>query len=181
MNEANCAPPLFESEVADIAGSVARYSTGRTRKATWWYPNDVEFYQDQRIKLLTDYQRGWYRALRDAAWHYGGVLPKTPEEIALLAEPTDEAQFLEECAPVMELFRSVEASFGNVLVDEKLVRLYLESTARASSKSRAGRAGGESRREDSLEHRSGPDRRNRERRSSTDRGSAQNRRDETAV
>ncbi len=151
INEVNCVTPLDESEVAEIAQSVAKYPTGRERKATWWYPNDVDSYQGQQVKLLTDYQRGWYRTLRDAAWRYGGSLPATPEELASLAEPTNRPQFLEECVSVMELFRRIEASFGNVLVDEPLVRLYLESTALASIKSKAGRASGGNRREERME------------------------------
>jgi hypothetical protein len=158
VNEEHCEEPLEDTEVQMIAKNVSRYPVGRNRKQTWWYRTDVDFYQGQRIRLLTDYQRGWYRSLRDASWRYGGSLPATPEELVILAEPTEREQFLEESAPVLELFRPLESSFGKVLVDEELVRQYLESTAIATVKSKGGVISGENRRGE-AERRSAEDRR----------------------
>lgn len=55
---------------------------------------------------------------------------------------------MEECAPVIELFKPVATSVGDMLVDEALVRMYRQSAALASIRSREGRASGESRRDE---------------------------------
>jgi hypothetical protein len=136
-----CDPPLRDKEVEEIAASVSRYPTERTRSQIFWFPRKPhEIQMDHDIRFMRDYQKAWLWTLMDFSWSYGGVIRNEQHRLADLASATDHEQFAEESAAVLSKFIKLDAAGIEVLLHPEIASYYVKTALDTTKKSDAGKA-----------------------------------------
>ncbi len=150
FNEKKCNPPMDEAEVLRIAESVCKYpaeTKSRNRKSAkrieqnplyWFQFNLRDWFADQNIYRMKDYQRGWYIQLIAFAWQNGGFLPADRKTLAELARAKSLKRFEAESDLVLAEFEQVNVGGEARLKHSRIASQYTETLADWIQKKEAG-------------------------------------------
>lgn len=116
-NNQKCEPPLEEAEVLAIIESVCKYPIEITARKSakrieanplyWLQFSTRDFYADQNIQVMEDFQIGWWLRLMVSAWMNGGFLPVDVKVLWKLAKAKSEKVFEKWCDPVLAEYEEV--------------------------------------------------------------------------
>lgn len=128
LNQTQCSPPLDDSEVGQIISSASRYeSTPNTKRETkrrnplyWIQVFVLEDLASQELRLMTDYQYGWYSRLRDTAWLKAGILPDDFEQLFKLSGAGSRKKFREQMHVALFEFTPTILNGQRVLVNHAM-------------------------------------------------------------
>ena len=149
-NKAKCDPPLAESEVLRIASSICRYPAELQKKRSgkraeenplyWFKFNLRDFFGDQNVMLMTDYQTGWYVRLKALAWQNGGFLPADKSKLQRLAKARSRKAFERDCDLVLDEYELVIHNGVEMLRNRRMAEQYAEILDGWLQKKEAGEA-----------------------------------------
>jgi hypothetical protein len=136
-NAAKCVPPLDEDEIHRITESVCEHPTESDGKKSgkrlernplYWFKFNVrDFYADQKIQMMTDYQIGWCIRLRASAWLNGGFLPADQDRLWRLAGAKSKRAFDRDCELVLKEYAEVVVGGECKLKHEQLAAQYADT------------------------------------------------------
>jgi Bifunctional DNA primase/polymerase, N-terminal/Primase C terminal 1 (PriCT-1) len=136
-NNAKCNPPLDSWEVLKIVDSVCKHpaevaakkSANRQDKSPlyWFKFNTREWFADQNLALMTDYQTGWYIRLKAYAWDKGGFLPADHDKLRMLAKAKGKKVFERDCVLVLAEYEEVEIDGQLRLKNPRMVVEYADT------------------------------------------------------
>ena len=149
-NKAKCDPPLNESEVVQIVTSVCKYpaefkknKSGKRLEENplyWFKFNLRDFFADQNLMLMTDYQTGWYIRLKALAWQNGGFLPADMEKLYKLAKAKSKKAFERDCELVLDGYETVNHNGVEMLKNPRMAAQYADILDGWIQKKEAGNA-----------------------------------------
>jgi uncharacterized protein YdaU (DUF1376 family) len=161
QNRLRCKPPLPDEEVLAIVHSVCKFPAERGPKKSakrmeqnplYWLPFSIrDFYADQTVQTMEDYQVGWYLKLLVSAWANGGFLPFDYDKLWKLAGANSEEAFLNDCEPVLADYEEVEVDGLVKLRNPQLAATFAEKLALWMKKVDAGKEA-QARRKQEQEH-----------------------------
>jgi hypothetical protein len=124
-NEVHCSPPLDKGEIIAIVDSACRYPPERKAKKSlsrqnenplWWMKFNVrDWFSDQNLNAMQDFQIGWYVRLLAFAWNRGGYLTVDPDELWRLARAKSRATFEKHKELVLSRFHEVSDPDGKLI------------------------------------------------------------------
>ncbi len=149
-NEGKCVPPLGESEVLQIVTSVCKYPAEVKKNKSgkrfeenplfWFKFNLRDFFADQNLMLMTDYQTGWYIRLKALAWQNGGFLPADPRKLYRLARAKSQKKFERDCELVLQEYEAVDHNGVEMLKNPRMAAQYADILDAWMQKKEAGQA-----------------------------------------
>jgi len=150
FNSAKCDPPLPKSEVLRICTSACEFPAELKAKKSarrqeenplyWFKFNLRDWFSDQNINLMTDYQTGWHIRLIAFAWQNGGFLPAENSKLWKLAKAKSLKAFEKECDLVLAEFEEVEVNEQSMLKHIKMAAQYAQTLSEWMKKKEAGEA-----------------------------------------
>jgi hypothetical protein len=147
FNAQNCDPPLSDEKVKDIVERVAlthkplplKIVSRSNRNPLRWFAFDAnDFFADQAIQTLTDYQQGWRTRLIAFAWLNRGRLVNDPAQLAKLANARSPKRFKAEMKLALFDFEPIEEDGVHYLLNEGLAAMHAEKLAGWEQKRQAG-------------------------------------------
>jgi hypothetical protein len=149
-NSLKCKPPLEVAEVRGIIESVCRFpaeiapkKSGRRLEQNplyWFAFNTRDFFADQTVQIMEDYQLGWYLRLRVSAWLNGGFLPAEPDKLLKLARARSKEDFQNDSDLVLADYEEVELDGIRKLKDAQMAATYADKLEDWMKKKDAGEA-----------------------------------------
>jgi hypothetical protein len=128
---------------------LSKTGTDADENHLFWFPfNANEWLADRDIRLMKDYQRGWYIQLKVESWRDCGTLPNDPNTLWKLAGAESKEFFERENSPVMAKFENVEMDGKPVLLHRRLQSLYAKQDKSYQQKCDAARISADKRRQD---------------------------------
>lgn len=116
-NQEKCIPPIGEIEVMQITANVCKHPAEfeasksdkrRGESPLYWFKFNLrEFFADQNLMLMTDYQTGWYLRLKALAWQKGGFLTSDKKKLWRFAKAKSQIAFERDCDLVLEEYDRV--------------------------------------------------------------------------
>jgi hypothetical protein len=145
-----CDPPLNDGEVLLIVDSVCRHPAefGPKKPAKrmeqnplYWFPfNTRDFFADQDIQVMEDFQLGWWIRLRVSAWLNGGFLPADTNRLWRLARAKSKKAFESRCDLVLSEYEQVNVDEVPKLKHPHLAAAYADKLQEWNKKREAGEA-----------------------------------------
>ena len=135
INQEQCLPP---------AGERPEGTKHSSESPLWWFKfNANDWFTDQHVQSMIDYQCGWYVNLLAACWKRSGFLPKDQDKLARIACADDRDKFKAESAEVLWEFELCHD--GVQIVHPRLNAEWHKAVARLEQKITAGKASGAAR------------------------------------
>jgi hypothetical protein len=149
-NSAKCNPPLMVEEVLRVCSSACEYPAKVKAKKSakrqeenplyWFKFNLRDWFSDQNINLMTDYQTGWLIRLVAFTWQGGGFLPAEKGKLWRLAKAKSPKAFEKDCDLVLAEFEEVEVQGHRKLKHLKMAAQYAQTLSEWIKKKQAGEA-----------------------------------------
>ena len=149
-NESKCNPPLSREEVIGIVESISKFPLEQAPQKSLkrqeasplhWFPFSTrEFFADQVVQVMDDYQVGWYLKLKVSAWMNGGFLPNDMSILWKLAGARNRRAFERECDLVIGQYEDVEVEGVSKLKHPQMAAMYVDKLQDWMKKREAGLA-----------------------------------------
>ncbi len=149
-NTAKCDPPLDEEEVLQIAESacqhppevkVSKSAKRQEENPLYWFKFNLrDWFANQDINMMTDYQTGWYIRLLAFAWQKGGFLPADRKKLYKLAKAKSLNAFEKDCELVLAEFEEVDINGQKALKNPRITTIYANTLSDWLKKKKAGEA-----------------------------------------
>lgn len=134
-NDVNCIPPLDGGEVLRIVDSACKYPAEAEPKKSlrrqnenplWWMKFNVRnWFSDENLNAMEDFQLGMHMRLLVFAWNRGGFLTTDVDKLWRLAKAKSKAVFVKHKDLVLSGFREVYGLDGkSVLLHETMAHEY---------------------------------------------------------
>jgi len=161
INQTKCKPPLPDVEIRGMVASVAvthrpTYASDKARSSRnplYWYPFDVmEFFGDQNVQTLTDFQLGWRTRLMAYAWQSRGYLVNDTDALFKLSGASSKPRFKKEMHKALFDFEVVTHDGQSCLVNHAMVQQHAEKMDGWKKKIEAGRARAKAKGQEAEKH-----------------------------
>jgi len=119
---------------------------GPEEKPLFWFPFNVgAWYSDRAIRLMKDFQRGWYISLMVESWQGRGTIPDDPAVLWKLAGAQSQEIFERDAKLVLSQFQQAELDGQPVLVHPEMAKTYIQQRRKYEQKCEAARISAEKR------------------------------------
>jgi hypothetical protein len=115
----------------------------------FWFPFKVdEWLADRNVRLMKDYERGWYISLLVESWSDHGTVPNDPNVLWKLAGSQTKEFFEANNGAVLATFEQAEVDGKPVLVHCRMANLYIQQHKNYKQKCDAARISADKRKQD---------------------------------
>jgi hypothetical protein len=149
-NDEKCDPPLDADEIFRIAETACKFPAELKGKKSakrqeenplyWFKFNLRDFFSDERLNIMTDYQTGWHTRLIAFAWQRGGFLPADRKTLYKLARAKSLKAFNADCDIVLADFEEVTVNDQPMLKNREMAARYSHTLQDWMKKKEAGEA-----------------------------------------
>jgi hypothetical protein len=109
-------------------------------KAFHWFPfRYKEWFANRSVRLMKDFQKGWYISLLIECWMSEGTLPNDPEILWQLAGADSREKFEAHSQLVLNEFEPATLDEKSVLVHVEMASLYAEQVKKYDQRVEAAR------------------------------------------